>query len=116
MEDKQLDYWLHQLKEDPVELPLELIQQTQTRIKRRGFLSMLFMIVIWSSLIQLTIGTALIIVIPSLQQEWIWRMLLLTEASFLIIQLAMIWGLRNREELPSLGEVRSILRGGNIVE
>lgn len=116
MEDKQLDYWLQQLREEPVELSPDLIQHTQTRIKRRGFLSMLLMIVIWSCMIQLVIGSVLIAVIPSLQQDWIWMTLLMTEASFLFIQFAMIWGLRNREELPSLGEVRSILRGGDIVE
>lgn len=116
MEDKELEYWLHQLKEEHVDIPEPLLQHTQSRIKRSGFLSMLLMIVIWSCVIQLVIGTLLIVVIPGLQQEWIWEMLILTEASFLIIQLAMIWGLRNREELPSLGDIRSILQGGNIVE
>lgn len=116
MKDEQLDDWLHQLREESVELSPKLIQQTHTRMKRRGVLSILLTIVIWSCIVQLMIGAVLIAVIPGLQQEWIWRLLLWTEASFLMIQLLMIWGLRNREGLPSYGELRSILRGGNIVD
>lgn len=113
MEDKRLDELLHQLNEEPIVLSPALVARTKQKLKRRGQVSLLIVAAIWWAMIQFCIGAVIIAIVPGLQQQWIWGILLWGIMSGVTIQLIMIGSMRNRVELQLFDYIRIRYGGRN---
>ncbi|MGZ9587147.1 hypothetical protein [Paenibacillus marinisediminis] len=116
MEDNRLEELLQEMKEERIELPQAVVEQTKHKMKRNGLIATLVVTILWGALFLLFIGGLLAVFVPSLRNEWIWTMALWTLLGMVGVQLFIIWGLRNREELQSLAYIRTLIRGGRIYE
>ena len=111
MDDKRIEELLIQMKDERFELPPKLVKRTAAHIERRHMISLLIVAVLWSALFQFFIGMILIVLVPGLRQDWVWGTLILIEITAVIVQIAIIFGIRERKDLSLITNIRTVLGG-----